>query len=104
MLIVFVIIIWAIVFGLRYNNRNDINQNIDTSQLVSKYIRENISQLSPQKEVLGGKFYVTSLDLIDDKTGKVEYEDGHIALKATFNFQIKNNQVIIDKFAITNNN
>jgi len=29
---------------------------------VEKYLKENISDISPQKEVLGGKFYIIKID------------------------------------------
>lgn len=56
--------------------------------VVEKYVSENISNLSPQKEVLGGNFYVTNITWIEDKLARVEYEDGHIALKAIFDYKI----------------
>ena len=46
------------------------------------YLRQNISTLSPESAVLGGTFYVTSITWLDDESVLVEYEDGHIALKA----------------------
>ena len=54
--------------------------------VFENYLMENISQISPKKEVLGGKFYVTTIDWLDDSSGTVAYEDGHIALKADFKF------------------
>lgn len=56
--------------------------------LVAGYLKDNISQLSPEKEVLGGKFYITNLIFIDSDSGEVEYEDGHILLKASFDYKI----------------
>lgn len=58
--------------------------------LVEKYINDNISFLSSEKEVLGGNFYVTNITWIEDRFGRVEYEDGHIALKALFDYEIQN--------------
>lgn len=49
---------------------------------IENYIKENISALSPTKEVLGGKFYVTGISWQDAGTMKVDYEDGHIAVTA----------------------
>ena len=51
---------------------------------VEEYIRENISALSPEGEVLGGVFYVTEIRFTGTNLGVVEYEDGHIALVADF--------------------
>jgi hypothetical protein len=55
---------------------------------------------------LGGKFYITNFELKDNKSGIVEYEDGHIALKASFTYKIEKNleqntySVKIDNFNI----
>ena len=45
---------------------------------IESYVSQNISELSPEKAVLGGTFYVTEIQVADGK-GTVEYEDGHIA-------------------------
>ena len=70
---------------------------------VEKYLRENISNISPIKEVLGGKFYITKINWTENNSGTVEYEDGHILIKATFDYKILTNNnndfsVIINNF------
>lgn len=50
--------------------------------LFENYLRSNISELSPEKEVLGGKFYITNISWLPERMAIVDYEDGHIALKA----------------------
>lgn len=77
---------------------------IDNSLLVENYVRKNISELSPEKEVLGGKFYVTNIIFADEDTAVVEYEDGHIALKASFKYKIQDNQVEVYDFVVLSNN
>ncbi|MBX4195465.1 hypothetical protein KW796_00710 [Candidatus Parcubacteria bacterium] len=52
---------------------------------IENYITQNISALSPVKEQLGGKFYVTSITAADGK-GVVSYEDGHNAYTADFTY------------------
>jgi hypothetical protein len=47
-----------------------------------EFLKDNISNLSSEKEVLGGKFYITNISWVDADKALVEYEDGHIALKA----------------------
>lgn len=49
------------------------------------YVAKNISELSPAKEVLGGKFYVTEIRA-GNGTGVVHYEDGHVAFIADFTY------------------
>lgn len=73
----------------------------EEQQTVLKYLEENISDISTEKEVLGGKFYITSLDFLDGNNAILEYEDGHIALKAEINFQyVDENNITINKFEI----
>lgn len=52
---------------------------------VEAYVRENISSLSPEPEVLGGTFYVTAFDA-ENGSGTVSYEDGHNAYTADFRY------------------
>jgi hypothetical protein len=56
-------------------------------QDIENYLKENISEISTTKEVLGGKFYITKINFTDSMSGNVEYEDGHIALKSNFVFE-----------------
>ena len=60
-------------------------QNPDS---VTSYISKNISALSPEKEVLGGTFYVTNITF-DAGSGTVQYEDGHNAYAANFTYEYK---------------
>ncbi len=60
---------------------------------IEKYVTENISSLSPEKATLGGTFYVTDIEAAGGR-GVVEYEDGHNAYVADFEY-------FIDKYGIT---
>jgi hypothetical protein len=73
----------------------------DEVSAVKDYLTKNISALSPQKEVLGGKFYITNTRF--NKSGEVvvDYEDGHIALQGIVNYQFQNGSVKIEKFSAT---
>lgn len=57
------------------------------SMSIEEYVRQNISALSPVKEQLGGKFYVTQIEA-HGGTGTVSYEDGHSAYTADFTYTI----------------
>lgn len=111
--ITIIVLVFFIFIGYKIwqsKNKNTENTNIeqidnkltqeDKRNLVAKYLRANISFLSPEKEVLGGKFYVTSLSFSESKDEViVEYEDGHIAFKALAQFSItENGEVFITKF------
>ena len=56
--------------------------------LVEQYIRDNISELSPEEAVLGGNFFVTNVEFLSDNSVLVDYEDGHIALQAEAGFTV----------------
>lgn len=63
---------------------------------VENYLKANISTLSPVKPVLGGAWYVVTVDTnTSTKTGKVTYEDGHIQEKKSFKYTVD------DKAAVT---
>lgn len=87
-----------------------IDENIDKNKLsleeqehISSYLENNISELSPEKEVLGGKFFITSLDFLSDEKLVIEYEDGHIALKAEVDFKYLNQaDIVVENFKIIN--
>ncbi len=70
-------------------------------QAVYNYLRDHVSELSPTKEVLGGKFYLTDLKMMSSSTAIVSYEDGHIALKANVVFSgDKDLNIKINKFEV----
>jgi len=55
---------------------------------VEGYVRENIKDIATDKAVLGGTWYVVSIDLdeVADR-GSVVYEDGHIQSAGTFSYK-----------------
>ena len=56
--------------------------------LIKDYINNNLSELSPEKEVLGGKFYLTNIEFLKDKQATIKYEDGHTALTADIKYEL----------------
>lgn len=98
-LLILVAIVVLGFFLLKEEKTNEIP--VAKQELVEDYIRENISSLSPEEEVLGGSFYVTSVDFEDENSCLVEYEDGHIALKARAEFEVSSDeQVEITSFQV----
>ena len=62
--------------------------NLDEKLLVEKYIRDNIATIATNKAVLGGTWYVISVNVVPStNTGEVTYEDGHIKSKATIKYE-----------------
>lgn len=82
------------------NNQEQQETELNHEDLVKEYIKENISQLSPESEVLGGTFYVTNIDFVEDNMVIVDYEDGHIALNAKAIFSVNDNEVEINSFEL----
>lgn len=70
----------------------------EEEDLVKAYISQNISALSPRKEVLGGQFYVTQFRFTQPGQVVVDYEDGHIALQGQAEYEISGNNVDIKNF------
>lgn len=69
--------------------------------IVENYLKENISRISPEKEVLGGKFYITEVKLKDGRSGEVSYEDGHVAFTADFNYEVSASGIVtVNSFVI----
>lgn len=75
----------------------EITEGTAVSPDIEQYVRDNISTLSPEPEVLGGTYYVTSIEA-KDGNGVVSYEDGHNAYTADFTYTI--NPLSIDSFVI----
>jgi len=69
-------------------------------RLAESYIKANISTLSPEKEVLGGKYFVTDIAFTAANKGVVKYEDGHNAHEAEFEYSIEAGVVKITKFDV----
>ena len=71
-----------------------VNAWWETLGEVEKYLRENISTLSPVKAVLGGTWYVISIFVdASANSGSVVYEDGHVQEDAEFTYEFQNGEV-----------
>jgi len=77
-----------------------------SQEQLEEYLRLHISELSPEPEVLGGKFYVTKITWTNSRSANVEYEDGHIALIGDVKFKEVSSdtpvaqQVIVEYFKV----
>jgi hypothetical protein len=60
---------------------------------IESYVTQNISNLSPEPEVLGGTFHVTNIEA-SDGAGVVAYEDGHNAYTADFTYTMSDTEGI----------
>jgi len=101
-----IIIISGAIFQLYVNNdkQNEQPTITDNTIQVENYIKENISELSPEKEVLGGKFFVTKLDFPGNNQVNIEYEDGHNLFEARAVYSYEGDQVVINDFSVASIN
>lgn len=91
------------------NNLEPLNNNVpprdsnltNEQNLVKDYIVAHLSELSPTKEVLGGKFYLTKITFTGQREANIGYEDGHIALEAKVNYALDAHKLSIESFKIT---
>lgn len=75
----------------------------DEKTFVEDYIKSNIVTIATNSAVLGGTWYVVSVNLnTETNTGEVVYEDGHIQSTATFSYTYQENpqEVTITNFVI----
>lgn len=71
-----------------------------STESIEEYIRNNISMLSTEPEVLGGTFFVTDIEAMDG-SGVVSYEDGHNAYTADFTYSTnESGAVSVDSFVV----
>jgi hypothetical protein len=90
-------VVWSTV-----NRQPEVIQNTkasaptpqDEPAIVEAYIRQYISTLAPEKEVLGGTFHVTNVNILPEDKGIVEYEDGHNAFTADFTYSIQGTSTV----------
>lgn len=101
-LILVVIIAGGIYYYLNLGQSETII-DVPTQEAVNNYLRLKINDLSPEKAVMGGRFYVTELELTEPGKGVVSFEDGHIALTALFSYQISGEKVDISSFELLPN-
>lgn len=71
-----------------------------TKAQAEAYIRVHVSELSPTPAVLGGTFYVTDIEWIDEDTAIVSYEDGHIALQGRTDIVRSGDETRVTTFVI----
>ncbi len=92
------LILASLLFTVYKNINKEVIQldpNIEVNN-VERFIKSNISTITPEKPVLGGSWYVTSISIDPQKNnGSVVYEDGHIQGSATFNYVISDDMSTI---------
>ena len=82
------------------NNGAQTVSSADEKALVEAYIRQNISDLSPEPAVMGGTFQVTDVAFRTGNRAIVKYEDGHIALRALATYEVDGDDVEISSFDV----
>lgn len=78
-----------------------LKDQVIQEELILRYLQKNISILSPEKEVLGGTYYVTKFTDTGNNSGTVEYEDGHNAYRAKVSYSFdETGNIQINSFKI----
>ena len=100
---IFVVALLVIFVFLINNKKTEIIENtqvvdsLDDKIIVEKYIRDNVKTIVLEKPVLGGSWYIISVNINPSiKTGTMTYEDGHIQGKANFEYTRNGTQVTIN--------
>lgn len=72
-------------------------ETLQDKLVVEQYIREHSQSLIVKKPILGGTWYIVSVQVNPfTKTGIMVYEDGHIQDKTPFTYTIIDNKVTIN--------
>lgn len=81
----FIILLFSIliIFIVYIFLDNSMNKNEKEA-----YITQNISQMTNEEEVLGGHFFVTHIEWVDDNNVIIDFEDGHNAFTLDYSFSI----------------
>jgi len=105
-LIVLTIIIVAIIgfaFTFTRQEKPAVVAPLNEKAMVEDYVRANIKDVATDKAVLGGTWYVVSIN-VDEvaNRGQVVYEDGHIQSVGVFDykFNIATGAVTIEQFEV----
>jgi hypothetical protein len=102
-LIILLVLLIALAGGILWSQRaeapTDEPRENGRVMDIQTYVRQNITDLSPEPAVLGGTFYVTEINT-DDDSGTVSYEDGHIAFTADFEYVIDEYGITISSFEV----
>lgn len=79
----------------------DMNEFYNKREIIEEFLKNNISALSPKKEILGSRFNISSLDffLYDNKVF-VTYEDRARSYRALITYKINAVSVVIVDFKI----
>jgi hypothetical protein len=84
---------------------DDEDMPSEVKDLAEDYFKFHISDLATEKEVLGGKFYITNIEFTSRTRAIVDYEDGHNTYQAAIIFTIgENDEVNIQKFSLLRKN
>ena len=106
--IALVIAVLALFAYAIYHNNTRVEDPISPHQSVNDRVdaieanlQSNLARLSPVAPSMGGTFYITRVRVLDG-VGTVNYEDGHMAYEATFNYTVNedNTQIQITDFKL----
>ncbi len=80
------LLIGILCIGYLLVPRNHIRDTqLPPASQAIEYVKAHISELAPEKEQVGGTYFVTHIEAAEGK-GTVAYEDGHNAYTADFTY------------------
>jgi len=103
-----ILLLLGIVLGGRYIHDRQAADARVLEERAETYVKMHISELAPEKELLGGRFFVikTAANLSADRSsvwGEVEYEDGHNSYVAEYVFRVNpNKSLTLRSFRLAN--
>lgn len=103
-LIAFLALVALILFAVvpppeREGSEKPATEVLERDLAAENHVRIHLADLAPEKEVLGGTFYVTEI-YATGGTGSVSYEDGHNAYTADFRYRSDSSNITITSFVI----
>ncbi len=99
LLVVFVVIIAIINFSLPGYRGTPVVVSPDEERTrIEEYVRDNINSLTQHVPEVGGTFYVTDVYVEGVDTGRVEYEDGHVAYRSRFDYKVGLEGIVVSGF------
>lgn len=73
----------------------EVSRIMSPEIVFNAYIEENIKEVTKREAVLGGNWFITSIENTGEGTAVVEYEDGHITGKMNVTYEIVDDKVVI---------
>ncbi len=95
-LLLLVLVIYGVFYGFKAYQAKQ-RARIEAIEIAAeRFVSDNITELSDERETLGGKFFVIKISSFfipqrSEVRGKVDYEDGHNSYVASYILHVNPN-------------